>query len=160
MLSAIIIFSIISHMLTSKDYLLVFLIGILGALEMLVKKFMLGSVEPLQLITLVSSLNFILVMTILLLSGYSGNMYRILKRKTNKKVLLGLIVFSLLIIAGAYSLSLLAQKENISIVIPMVAVSSTILTFFGGLIVFKEKARIKDFVALILMSMGIYLMGI
>ena len=147
-------------MLHNKAYLLVFVIGVLGALEMLVKKFMLGSLEPLQLILLVSSLNFILVITMVVISGYFGKMHKELKRIMTKQMLLGLVAFSFLILSGAYSLSMLAKNESISIVIPLVAVSSTIFTFIGGVLVFKEKVRMQDVIALILMSSGIYLMGI
>ena len=147
-------------MLHNKAYLLVFVIGVLGALEMLVKKFMLGSLEPLQLILLVSSLNFILVITMVVISGYFGKMHKELKRIMTKQMLLGLVAFSFFILSGAYSLSMLAKNESISIVIPLVAVSSTIFTFIGGVLVFKEKVRMQDVIALILMSSGIYLMGI
>ena len=147
-------------MLRNKAYLLVFVIGVLGALEMLVKKFMLGSLEPLQLILLVSSLNFILVIAMVVISGYFGKTYKEVSRIMTWKTLIGLVAFSFFILSGAYSLSMLAKNESISIVIPLVAVSSTIFTFIGGVLVFKEKVRMQDVIALILMSSGIYLMGI
>ena len=147
-------------MLRNKAYLLVFVIGVLGALEMLVKKFMLGSLEPLQLILLISSLNFILVITTVVLSGHFGKIYKEVSQIVTWKTLIGLVSFSLLILSGAYSLSMLAKDESISLVIPLIAVSSTIFTFIGGVLVFKEKVRKQDVIALILMSIGIYLMGI
>ena len=147
-------------MLHNKAYLLVFVIGVLGALEMLVKKFMLGSLEPLQLILLVSSLNFILVIMTVVLTGHFGKTYKEVSKILTWKTLIGLVSFSFFILSGAYSLSMLAKDESISLVIPLIAVSSTIFTFIGGVLVFKEKVRKQDVIALILMSIGIYLMGI
>jgi len=147
-------------MLQNKAYLLVFVIGVLGALEMLIKKFMLGSLEPLQLILLVSSLNFFFIITTVIFTGSFGKIYKEVNQNMTPKAFLGLIAFSFFILSGAYSLSILAKDESISIVIPLVAVSSTIFTFIGGVLVFKERVRMQDVIALILMSIGIYMMGI
>ena len=141
------------------NLLLVLLIGILATSENLAHKHILKKLKPLELIVGISFVNFVNLVFLLILSGKFFPVVSGLKRKFTLSILISLILFSCIIFIGDYSLSYLAIKEEVSEYIPILAISSTILTFFGGVFFFNEKAIVKDYIALMLMVGGIFLMA-
>ncbi len=138
---------------------LVLLIGILATSENLAKKHILKKLKPLELIMGISFVNFVNLVFLLVLSGKFFPVVSELKRKFTLSILVSLILFSCIIFIGAYSISHLAINEAVSEYIPVLAVSSTILTFLGGVFFFNEKALAKDYLALVFMVGGIFLMA-
>ena len=141
------------------NLLLVLLIGILATSEHLAKKHILKKLKPLELIIGISFVSFVNLVFLLILSGKFFPVISGLKRKITLSILLLLILFSCIIFIGAYSVSYLAINEEVSEYIPVLAVSSTILTFLGGIFFFNEKALVKDYLALMLMVGGIFLLA-
>ena len=138
---------------------LIILLAIMFAFENLAKKHVLTKLKPMELLTGISFVNLINITLLLVISGKFFPVVSELKRKFTFPLLFALILFSCMIIVGAYTLSYLALKEEISEIIPLMAIFSTILTFFGGIFFFKEKTSSKDYVALLFMMGGIFLMA-
>ena len=67
--------------------------------------------------------------------------------------------FSFLIIILAFCATWLAKREDISKIAPILAIVNTLFTFLGGVYILKEGAQTKDFIAILLMVLGIGLLA-
>ena len=138
---------------------IVFGLGILATLAVILKKYILISLSPLELIFYGHVLEFTLVILFFLATGKMKSVLQIKKRLYNPQLLLAIIVYTSLMIFGTFGLLWLIKYKSISKFLPLMAVVSTFLTFLAGVTLYKEKANARDFAAIIFMCVGIFLMN-
>ena len=96
---------------------------------------------------------------LLVFLGDIPTLLRKIKTKITGKEIISLGIFSLVITGLSYGSVWIHKREDVSKITPLIAIISTLLTFGGGIFVFKEKVQIKDYIAIVLMITGIGLMG-
>ena len=82
-----------------------------------------------------------------------------IKSKITAKELLAISAFSTIITGLSYGSVWLHKREDVSKITPLIAIISTLLTFGGGIFIFKEKVQFKDYIAIALMVTGLILIG-
>jgi drug/metabolite transporter (DMT)-like permease len=143
----------------SQPFVIVSGLGILATLAVILKKYILISLSPLELIFYGHILEFILVILFFLATGKIKSVLQIQQRLHNPQLLLAIIVYACLMIFGTFGILWLVKYKSISKFIPLMAVVSTFLTFLAGVVLYKEKATMRDFAAIIFMCVGIFLMN-
>ena len=126
--------------------LIVLGLGILATFAVVLKKHILLSMSPKALILYGHILEFALVMLLFL------GAEKIKQPKWTPQLIATLILYASLMIFGTFGLLWLTKF------LPLMAVVSTFLTFIAGITLYKEKASTRDFVAIIFMCVGIFLM--
>ena len=132
--------------------LIVLGLGILATFAVVLKKHILLSMSPKALILYGHILEFALVMLLFL------GAEKIKQPKWTPQLIATLILYASLMIFGTFGLLWLIKYKSISKFLPLMAVVSTFLTFIAGITLYKEKASTRDFVAIIFMCVGIFLM--
>jgi len=139
-------------MLQEYPMLIVLGLGILATFAVVLKKHILLSMSPKALILYGHILEFALVMLLFL------GAEKIKQPKWTPQLIATLILYASLMIFGTFGLLWLIKYKSISKFLPLMAVVSTFLTFIAGITLYKEKASTRDFVAIIFMCVGIFLM--
>tara|TARA_B100000029_G_C17225550_1_gene833420 strand:+ start:316 stop:756 length:441 start_codon:yes stop_codon:yes gene_type:complete len=143
-------------MLQEYPMLIVIGLGILATLAVVLKKNILNTLTPRELIFYSHILEFSLVMLFFL---YSGKIHSKGKNlKWTPRLIITLSLYASLLLFGTFGLLWLIKNKSISKFMPLMAVVSTFLTFIAGITLYKEKASTRDFVAIIFMCVGIFLM--
>ena len=132
--------------------LIVLGLGILATFAVVLKKHILLSMSPKALILYGHILEFALVMLLFL------GAEKIKKPKWTPQLIATLILYASLMIFGTFGLLWLIKYKSISKFMPLMAVVSTFLTFIAGITLYKEKASTRDFIAILFMCVGIFLM--
>ena len=140
-------------MLQEYPMLVVLGLGILATFAVILKKHILSSMSPSALIFYGHILEFAIVMLLFLGMG------KIKKPKWTPQLITTLILYAGLMIFGTFGLLWLIKYKSISKFMPLMAVVSTFLTFMAGIILYKEKATARDFIAILFMCVGIFLMN-
>ena len=139
-------------MLQEYPMLIVLGLGILATFAVVLKKHILLSMSPKALILYGHILEFALVMLLFL------GAEKIKKPKWTPQLIATLILYASLMIFGTFGLLWLIKYKSISKFMPLMAVVSTFLTFIAGITLYKEKASTRDFIAILFMCVGIFLM--
>jgi drug/metabolite transporter (DMT)-like permease len=139
-------------MLQEYPMLVVLGLGILATFAVVLKKHILLSMSPKALILYGHILEFALVMLLFL------GAEKIKKPKWTPQLIATLILYASLMIFGTFGLLWLIKYKSISKFMPLMAVVSTFLTFIAGITLYKEKASTRDFIAILFMCVGIFLM--
>ena len=147
-------------MIISETFAIVLLVGIFGALSAILKKSVLYILNPIEFLMLTFLFEFIFMVIFMVASGDIHNHFKKIKKKITWKILGSIGLFALLITGLSFGTVILTKRENISKIDPMLAIVGTLFTFLGGIFVLREKAKPKDYVALILMMGGLGVMSI
>ncbi len=139
-------------MLQEYPILIVLGLGILATIAVVLKKHMLLSMSPKALFFYGQIPKFLIVLFVFLATE------KIQKPKWTPQLLIILILYASLVMFGVFGLLWLIKYKSISKFMPLMAVVSTFLTFMAGITLYKEKASARDFVAIIFMCVGIFLM--
>jgi drug/metabolite transporter (DMT)-like permease len=147
-------------MILTETFILVLLIGFFGAFSSILKKSVLYVLDPIEFLMLTFFFEFIFMFLLFLFSGENiKKRYTIIKAKTTWKELGSVGLFALFITGLSFSSILLAKREKISKIDPLIAIIGTIFTFLGGVFVLNEHVTIKDYIAILFMIIGICIMG-
>jgi len=146
-------------MIVSETFGIVLLIGIFGAISSLLKKSALYILNPTEFLMLTFLFEFLFMVLFFAFSGDIGKHIKKIKNKITWKIVGSVGLFALLITGLSFGSVLLAKRENISKIDPMLAIVGTLFTFLGGIFVLGEEAKPKDYVALILMMSSIGIMA-
>lgn len=103
---------------------------------------------------------FLFMFIFFIVSGDMRKHFKKIKSKITWKIMGSVGVFALLITGLSFGSVLLTKRENISKIDPILAIVGTLFTFLGGIFVLGEKAETKDYIALILMMIGIGIMAL
>jgi drug/metabolite transporter (DMT)-like permease len=142
-------------MLQEYPIVIVFGLGILATLAVILKKNLLLSMSPSALIFYGHILEFAIIMLLFLSIGKIKGK----QPKWTPQLITTLVLYASLMIFGTFGLLWLIKYKSISKFMPLMAVVSTFLTFMAGITLYKEKATARDFVAIIFMCVGIFLMN-
>jgi drug/metabolite transporter (DMT)-like permease len=147
-------------MILTETFILVLLIGFFGAFSSILKKSVLYVLDPIEFLMLTFFFEFIFMFLLFLFSGENiKKRYTIIKAKTTWKELGSVGLFALFITGLSFSSILLAKREKISKIDPLIAIIGTIFTFLGGVFVLNEQVTTKDYIAILFMIIGICIMG-
>ena len=146
-------------MIVSETFGIVLLIGIFGAISSLLKKSALYILNPTEFLMLTFLFEFLFMVIFFTVSGDVHKHFKQIKKKISWKIVGSVGLFALLITGLSFGSILLTKRENISKIDPMLAIVGTLFTFLGGVFVLGEKAKPKDYVALILMMGSIGIMA-
>lgn len=145
-------------MIISETFGIVLLVGIFGALSTILKKSVLYVLNPIEFLMLTFLFEFLFMFIFFIVSGDMRKNFKKIKTKITWKIVGSVGVFALLITGLSFGSVLLTKRENISKIDPILAIVGTLFTFLGGIFVLGEKAETKDYIALILMMIGIGIM--
>ena len=146
-------------MVLSETFGIVLFIGIFGAISALLKKSVLYILNPTEFLMLTFLFEFLFMVIFLAFSGDINKHFKKIKKKITWKIVGSVGLFALLITGLSFGSILLVKRENISKIDPILAIVGTLFTFLGGIFVLGERAKSKDYVALILMMLGIGIMA-
>lgn len=147
-------------MVISDTLGIVLLVGIFGALSTILKKSVLYILNPIEFLMLTFLFEFLFMFIFFIVSGDMRKNFKKIKTKITWKIVGSVGVFALLITGLSFGSVLLTKRENISKIDPILAIVGTLFTFLGGIFVLGEKAETKDYIALILMMIGIGIMAL
>jgi drug/metabolite transporter (DMT)-like permease len=147
-------------MVISDTLGIVLLVGIFGALSNILKKSVLYILNPIEFLMLTFLFEFLFMFIFFIVSGDMRKHFKKIKSKITWKIMGSVGVFALLITGLSFGSVLLTKRENISKIDPILAIVGTLFTFLGGIFVLGEKAETKDYIALILMMIGIGIMAL
>ena len=146
-------------MIISETFGIVLLIGIFGAISTLLKKSVLYILNPTEFLIVTFLFEFLFMILFFAFSGDVNKHVRQIKKKLTWKIVGSVGLFALLITGLSFGSISLTKRENISKIDPLLAIVGTLFTFLGGIFVMGEKAKRKDYAALILMMAGIGVMS-
>ena len=145
-------------MIISETFGIVLLVGIFGALSTILKKSVLYVLNPIEFLMLTFLFEFLFMFIFFIVSGDMRKNFKKIKTKITWKIVGSVGVFALLITGLSFGSVLLTKREKISKIDPILAIVGTLFTFLGGVFILGEKAESKDYIALILMMIGIGIM--
>lgn len=143
------------------DFQLLSVIAIISfvfTVDNLIKKHILKTIDVMELICITPFIQVIFIVIYLLLSGKITSLHWDIYKKLTPPVLGSIGLFAMAIFLGTLGITWLTKKEKISTFMPIFSTLTTIFTFLGGVFLFKEKVTKYDYFALVLMSVGIYIM--
>ena len=146
-------------MIISETFGIVLLIGIFGAISTLLKKSVLYILNPTEFLIVTFLFEFLFMILFFAFSGDVNKHVTQIKKKLTWKIVGSVGLFALLITGLSFGSISLTKRENISKIDPLLAIVGTLFTFLGGIFVMGEKAKRKDYAALILMMAGIGVMA-
>ena len=147
-------------MILTETFALILVIGFFGAFSTILKKSVLYVLDPIEFLMLTFFFEFILMFILFLFSGENiKKRYTAIKAKTTWKELVSVGLFALFITGLSFGSIWLAKQEDISKIDPLIAIVGTLFTFGGGVFVLNEEAATKDYIAILLMLIGIGIMG-
>ena len=143
------------------NFRLLAIIGIISfvfTIDNLIKKHLLKYIDVVELICITPFIEALFIILYLIFSGRITSLHLNIYKKLTFPVVSYLLIFALSITLGVIGITWLTKREKISEFMPIFSVMTTIFTFLGGVFWFKEKVSIYDYVAIALMSSGIYIM--
>ena len=147
-------------MILTETFALILLIGVFGAFSTILKKSVLYVLDPIEFLMLTFFFEFIFMFLLFLFSGENiKKRYATIKAKTTWKELGSVALFALFITGLSFGSIWLAKQEDISKIDPLIAIVGTLFTFIGGVFILNEEAATKDYIAILLMLVGIGIMG-